>query len=309
MASFGTVIPPESSTEAELLREMSRAEQRARVHSPDTSSSSVSAGSAATGEQSSPRSGASTDGGSASGSGSGSNDHVEDRYELSFVIRPPSTVAVSADISPPVIVRIRQFRGDHEVVPPALISSSPVSERSHSSLRSFEEATYVSSSEHSSGLEEGIILLFQLALYDANEYTAIEPSSLQGVTVVSPEVYLDPQRQLEADVNSNSNSNNDNGDVAARAHRYFGVFSNFRITDPGHYRLFVVLLQGVGLAPLMHGQVAPAGRQLARITVPITAAETRGQTSEDENGVIGDEERRILQDLQEQGADVFRSIS
>ncbi|KAK9352010.1 hypothetical protein V1505DRAFT_117192 [Lipomyces doorenjongii] len=290
MASFGTVIPPESSTEAELQREMSRAEQRARAHSPDTSASSASA---ATGEHSSPRSGASASG---SGSGSSGNNLDEDRYELSFVIRPPSTVSVSADVSPPVIVRIRRFRGDHEIGAPALISSSPVSERSHSSLRSLEEATYISSSENSSGLEEGIILLFQLALYDADEYTAIEPSSLQGVTVVSPEVYLDPQRQLEADDN--------NEDVAARAYRYFGVFSNFRITEPGHYRLFVVLLQGVGLAPLMHGQVAPAGRQLARITVPITAAETSEQTAEDENGVIGDEERRILQHLQEQGADV-----
>ncbi|KAK9359361.1 hypothetical protein V1504DRAFT_441421 [Lipomyces starkeyi] len=291
MASGGSVIPPESSREAELQREMSRAEQRARGHSPDTSASSASAGSAATGEHSSPRSGASADGGSASGSSG--NNHDEDRYELSFVIRPPSTVTVSTDVSPPVVVRIRRFRGDHEILAPALISSSPVSDRSHSSLRSLE---YISSSEHSSGLEEGIILLFQLALYDADEYTAIEPSSLQGVTVVSPEVYLDPQRQLEADDN--------NGDVAVRAHRYFGVFSNFRITEPGHYRLFVVLLPGVGLAPLMHGQVAPAGRQLARITVPITAAETREQTSEAENGVIGDEERRILQNLQEQGADV-----
>ncbi|KAK9493983.1 hypothetical protein V1508DRAFT_55004 [Lipomyces doorenjongii] len=290
MASFGTVIPPESSTEAELQREMSRAEQRARAHSPDTSASSASA---ATGEHSSPRSGASASG---SGSGSSGNNLDEDRYELSFVIRPPSTVSVSADVSPPVIVRIRRFRGDHEIGAPALTSSSPVSERSHSSLRSLEDATYISSSENSSGLEEGIILLFQLALYDADEYTAIEPSSLQGVTVVSPEVYLDPQRQLEADDN--------NEDVAARAYRYFGVFSNFRITEPGHYRLFVVLLQGVGLAPLMHGQVAPAGRQLARITVPITAAEISEQTAEDENGVIGDEERRILQHLQEQGADV-----
>ncbi|KAK9385807.1 hypothetical protein V1515DRAFT_539040 [Lipomyces mesembrius] len=289
MASFGTVIPPESSTEAELEREMSRTEQRARAHSPDTSASSASAASAATGEHSSPRSGASA-------SGSSGNNLDEDRYELSFVIRPPSTVSVSADVSPPVIVRIRRFRGDHEIVAPTLISTSPVSERSHSSLQSLEETTYISSSENSSGLEEGIILLFQLALYDADEHTAIEPSPLQGVTVVSPEVYLDPQRQLEAD--------NNNGDVAARAYRYFGVFSNFRITEPGHYRLFVVLLQGVGLAPLMHGQVAPAGRQLARITVPITGAETSEQTSEDENGVIGDEERRILQHLQEQGADV-----
>ncbi|KAK9317112.1 hypothetical protein V1522DRAFT_223588 [Lipomyces starkeyi] len=291
MASGGSVIPPESSREAELQREISRAEQRARGHSPDTSASSASAGSAATGEHSSTRSGASAEGGSASGSSG--NNHDEDRYELSFVIRPPSTVTVSTDVSPPVVVRIRRFRGDHEILAPALISSSPVSERSHSSLRSLE---YISSSEHSSGLEEGIILLFQLALYDADEYTVIEPSSLQGVTVVSPEVYLDPQRQLETDDN--------NGDVAVRAHRYFGVFSNFRITEPGHYRLFVVLLQGVGLASLMHGQVAPAGRQLARITVPITAAETSEQTSEAENGVIGDEERRILQNLQEQGADV-----
>ncbi|KAK9330808.1 hypothetical protein V1520DRAFT_108511 [Lipomyces starkeyi] len=294
MASCGSEIPPESSREAELQREMFRAEQRARAHSPDTSASSAGAGNAATGEHSSPRSGASADGGSASGSSG--NNHDEDRYELSFVIRPPSTVTVSTDVSPPVVVRIRRFRGDHEILAPALISSSPVSERSHSSFRSLEEATYISSSEHSSGLEEGIILLFQLALYDADEYTAIEPSSLQGVTVVSPEVYLDPQRQLEADDN--------NGDVAVRAHRYFGVFSNFRITESGHYWLFVVLLQGVGLAPLMHGQVAPAGPQLARITVPITAAETSEQTSEAENGVIGDEERRILQDLQEQGADV-----
>ncbi|KAK9324071.1 hypothetical protein V1517DRAFT_78181 [Lipomyces orientalis] len=295
MSSARTTIPPESSWEAEQEREASRAEQRARAHSPGTSASSGSAGSGAAGAaHRSPSSrGSADDGADNSGSGIG---HDDDRYELSFVIRPPTTVSVAVDISPPIIVRIRRFRGDSELLAPALMSSSPISDRSHSSLQSSDEGTHISSSEHSSGLDEGILLLLQLALYGTEEYTAITPSPLQGTTVRSPEVYLDPDRL--AVVNEN------NGEVIPPEHRYFGIFSNFRIAEAGRYVLFVVLLQGVGLAPLMHGQVAPAGRQLARITVSILAVESSEQGSDFENEALSDGERRILQHFQDQGADI-----
>ncbi|KAJ8096878.1 hypothetical protein POJ06DRAFT_45593 [Lipomyces tetrasporus] len=295
MSSARTTIPPESSREAEQQRETSRAELRARAHSPGTSASSASVGSGAVGAHSSPSShGSADDGADNRGGGLG---HDEDRYELSFVIRPPTTVSVASDVSPPIIVRIRRFRGDGELLAPALMSSPPISEsRSHSSLQSSDEGTHISSSEHSTGLDEGILLLLQLALYGTEEYTAITPSPLQGITVRSPEVYLDPDRLADVDQN--------NGEVIPPEHRYFGIFSNFRIAEAGRYRLFVVLLQGVGLAPLMHGQVAPAGRQLARITVPILAAESSGQGSEVENETLSDGERRILQHFQDQGADV-----
>ncbi|KAK9237113.1 hypothetical protein V1525DRAFT_404988 [Lipomyces kononenkoae] len=300
MASSESAIPLELSTEAEQQRESSRAVQRASAHS-------------AGGEHDSGTSRTSADDGSTGGGSNSSrgNDQDEDRYELSFVIHPPATVSVSAEVWPPAIVRIRRFRGDREIIP-SVSTSSPVSERSHSSLRSSEEATNVSGSDHSNstGVEEGVTLLCQLALYEADEiFAPIDPSPLQGVTVLSPQAYLDPQRLSEAHDNNNNNNNSNNQELSTsrRVYRYFGFFSNFRVTEPGQYSLSVVLLPGVGLAPLMHGQVAPAGRQLARITLPITVVEATGQPAEHpENGVLrlSDEDRRILQHFHEQGADV-----
>ncbi|KAK9368082.1 hypothetical protein V1509DRAFT_95783 [Lipomyces kononenkoae] len=299
MASSESTIPLELRAEAEQERETSRAVLRARAHSSNGGHDSAS-----------PRT--SADSGSTGGGGGslGNDPDEEDRYELSFVIRSPATVTVSEDVWPPIIVRIRRFRGNGEIIPSAsLVSTSPVSERSHSSVRSSEEATNISGSEHSSGGlgEDGVILLCQLALYDADdEYARIDTSPLQGITVLSPQVYLDPQRLSDAHDNNNSNNSNNNNrqQVPARGvHRYFGLFSNFRVTESGHYSLSVTLLQGVGLAPLMHGQVAPAGRQLARITLPITAVDAR-EVVEHGNGVLADEDRRILQHFHEQGADV-----
>ncbi|KAK9469795.1 hypothetical protein V1512DRAFT_199221, partial [Lipomyces arxii] len=192
------------------------------------------------------------------------------RYELSFVVPPPSTLSTAAQsVSPPIIVRVQAFAGPLEILPGPLLSSSQ-SQSSGESNRDYHDA---------SSVHQGLILLLQLARTSSENVSEQPPPVLNGLTVHTPEVFTDP------------NHSDTSGVV-----RQFGIFSNYRAAHSGTFNVHVILLRGVELAARIQDEASPVGPQLASISSRIVVV------SEQIEQALTLSEQSLIQHFVAQGA-------